>query len=110
MEAQKIISLVLALALFLVVREGFQMRDRIDWNKSLSKAWHWFGFLMRLMVVGIMYLVSRNWWLTLLVAFMLSVLYNIACNIGLKRKWYYVSKSGIDGLIRKILPFVNFDK
>jgi hypothetical protein len=41
---------------------------------------------------------------------LLSVGYNISCNIGLKKKWYYVSNTGIDGIIRKLLPFINFDK
>lgn len=37
-------------------------------------------------------------------------IYNITINIFRKDKWYYVGKSGIDGLIRKIFFFINFDK
>lgn len=110
MDTQKIISLIIVVALFIVVREGFQQRDRVEPENGYSKAWHWFGFLIRLMVAGIMFQSSKDWLLTGLTIFILWPVYNIACNIGAKQKWYYLSKSGIDLIIRKCLPFINFDK
>lgn len=110
MDSEKIISLIIALAVFLIVREGFQMRDKTEPENGYSRAWHWFGFLMRLMVAGIMFQISGSWLLTGLIAFILWPVYNIACNIGLKKKWYYLSNSGIDLILRKVFFFVNFDK
>ena len=110
METQKIISIVIVIAILLAVREGFSLRDRIDPGKGYSKAWHWFGFLIRLLLTVIMFQASFDWLLTGIVIVILWPVYNIACNIGLKQKWYYKSKSGIDGVIRKMLPFIKFDK
>ena len=110
METVKIISIVIVIAMLLAVREGFSLRDRIDPGKGYSKAWHWFGFLIRLLLAGIMFQATFNWWLTGIVVVIIWPVYNIACNIGLKKKWYYLSNKGIDGVIRKLLPFIRFDK
>ena len=110
MEAQKIISMVIVIALLLAVREGFSLRDKIEPDKGFSKAWHWFGFLIRLLLAGIMFQASFNWFLTGIVIVILWPVYNIASNIGLKQKWYYLSNKGIDGILRKLLPFIKFDK
>lgn len=110
MGSEKIISLIIALAVFLIVREGFQLRDKVEPENGYSRAWHWFGFLMRLMIAGIMFQVSGSWLLTVLVIVILWPVYNISCNIGMKKKWHYLSKSGIDLVLRKIFRFINFDK
>jgi fatty-acid desaturase len=106
----KIESLIWALSAFLLAREIFQLRDKTEPNKGYSKAWHAMGWFMRLLVVGLIFQATFNWLLTTLMIIILWPVYNISCNIGLKRKWYYVSNSGIDWVIRKIFFFINFDK
>jgi len=52
---EKITSLILLVAVLIAVREGFQQRDRIEPEKGFSKAWHWFGFLLRFLLIGVMF-------------------------------------------------------
>ena len=61
MILSKLISLVLVIAILIIVREGFQQRDRVDPNKGYSKAWHWFGFLLRLLFAGVMFQLTFSW-------------------------------------------------
>ncbi len=94
----------------IILREGFQQRDNIAHTKKLSKIWHAIGFAMRALVFVLLYLMGTGWLLLVVAGVLMWIVYNIACNIGRKQKWYYVSKSGIDGIIRKILPFIKFDR
>lgn len=105
----KIQSLIWALAAFLIAREGFQMRDKKEPNQGYSTAWHAMGWFMRLFIVGIIFQLTWSIPLTIVMALLLTVGYNISCNIGLKQKWYYVSNKGIDKIIRKVFFFINFD-
>jgi len=104
----KLTSILIVLGLFLVAREGFQQRDRIEPNKDYSKAWHIMGWFMRLLLVGAIYQCTLNWYYVVGMTFLLWVIYNISCNIGSKQKWFYLSDSGIDKILRKILFFVKF--
>ena len=101
---------IIVIALLICVREGFQNRDRIDWNKSINRMWHIYGFVMRFLLVGLMYMITENWIYTASVAVIVWPFYNISCAIGLRKKWYYVGKDGTDWLIRKVFFFINFDK
>lgn len=109
-KMDKITSMLIVLSLFVIVREGFQQRDRVAPSDNASLSWHWFGLLIRLLIVGLMFQYTYNWYLTGLIAFILSVVYTVSCNVGSKNKLYYLSNRGIDKLIRKILFFINFDK
>lgn len=102
--------LLLLVCLLITVREGFQQRDRVEPENGYSKAWHWFGFLMRFLVFALVFRLGQSWIYNSIAIVILWPLYNIACNIGMKQKWYYLSNKGIDGFIRKCLPFINFDK
>ena len=107
---EKIPSIILVVALFLIAREGFQQRDRVDPSNPVSKTWHAFGWFMRLLITGVAYQSTGSYLYVLLFVVLFWPVYNISCNIGAKRKWYYVSKSGIDGLIRKMFYKINFDQ
>jgi len=100
----------LALAILIVIREGFQQRDRVEPNPSMSTLWHTYGWVMRFLVFGLLYR-SDATLLTLIASVVIMFpLYNISCNIGAKKKWYYLSNKGIDLLLRKVFFWVNFDK
>ena len=81
-----------------------------------SELTHKMGWFLRLGLLFILGLSSHH--LSLLMYWMLIGLFiliawpgfNITINIFRKSKWYYVGKNGIDGLIRKVFFFVNFDK
>jgi len=103
MDTQKIISLLMAIAVLIVIREGFQQRDRVDPGKGYSKAWHWFGFIMRLLLAGAIYQTSQSWTLTIITIAFLWVGYNMSCNIGAKKPLFYLSDKGIDGAIKRFL-------
>lgn len=94
----------------IVLREGYQQRDDVAPSKKLSKIWHTIGWVKRVLVFVLLYLLNANWILLTIAGVSMWILYNIACNIGRKQKWYYVGKSGIDGIIRRILPFIKFDR
>ena len=98
-----------AIAVLIVVREGFQQRDRVDPNQSISALWHSYGFIMRFLVFGLLYRTGADWIVLTASVVLMWPLYNVSCNLGGKKKWYYVSDRGIDLIIRKILFFVNFD-
>jgi hypothetical protein len=102
--------ILLAIGFLIVIREGFQQRDRVDPNQSISALWHSYGFVIRFLVFGLLYRDGASWLTLTSSVILMWPLYNLACNIGGKKKWYYVSKKGIDLIIRKILFFVNFDK
>lgn len=102
--------IIFAIILMIILREGFQQRDNIAHTKKLSKTWHAMGFVMRALVFVLLYLRGVGWVLLVVAGLSMWMVYNITCNIGRKQKWYYVGKSGIDGVIRKVLPFINFDK
>jgi len=99
-----------ALALLIVIRESFQERTRVKPNPGISDLWHAYGWLMRFLLFGLLYRSGATWLMLSASVIIMWPLYNIGCNIGAGRRWYYVSKRGIDLIIRKILFFVNFDK
>jgi len=102
--------IALFLALLIVFREGFQQADWKKPNPSYSDIWHLLGWVMRFIVFGILFRAGANWIVLSVSVVMMWPIYNIAINIGRGNKWYYVSKKGIDGVIRKVLFWVNFDK
>lgn len=105
-----IIVTAIIISLLITAREGYQQRDRVEPKQKYSKIWHQLGFFIRFLLTGITFVLTLNWYLTSLMVIIFWPLYNIACNIGAKKKWYYLSDKGIDGMIRKLLPFVKFDK
>ncbi len=96
--------------IMLILREGFQQRDSIIPNKKIKAIWHGLGWVIRFNLLFLLYILKIDIWFLILAIILMWPVYNIACNIGRKQKWYYVGKNGIDGIIRKILPFIKFDK
>lgn len=104
------IYLILLIALLITLREGLQQRDRVAHSKLMSDLWHGVGFIMRVAVFVLLYMITKDYLILSIAAFIMFVLYSIACSIGSKQKWYYVSNRGIDKIIRKLFFFINFDK
>jgi len=102
--------IILLIALLITIREGLQQRDRVQHTKLMSDLWHGVGLVMRIVVFVLLYMLTKDWIMLSIAAFVMFVLYSISCSIGSKQKWYYVSNRGIDGVIRKLFFFINFDK
>lgn len=102
--------IIFSIILLIIFREGFQLADKIKPSKKLSSIWHGVGFTIRGLIFTWLYLIKVEWYILTASIILMWPIYNIACSIGLGHKWYYVSKNGFDGIIRKIFPFINFDK
>jgi len=100
--------LLILIALLITLREGLQQRDRVAHSKQMSKLWHGVGFVIRMLLITVVYLLTFNLILTVVTGLILTVFYSIACAIGSKQKWYYLSDSGIDKLLKKLLFFIKF--
>jgi hypothetical protein len=103
------LMLLLLIALLITIREGFQQRDILVPDPAVSFAWHLYGWMIRFFVFSLLFRLGATFWMLVLSVFIMWPLYNIACNIGRKNKWYYLSDKGLDGIIRKMLPFINFN-
>jgi hypothetical protein len=105
------IYLILIIAFLITIREGLQHRDRIIPSKTLSKCWHYVGGFMRISLFVLLYFVTHNWMILSACAIIMFPLYNIACSVGRKQKWWYVGNVALtDRMIRKLFFFINFDK
>lgn len=102
---------ILFFLIFLIVaREGFQQADCKKHNPAYSDIWHILGFMMRFIIFGVLFQVGAKTWALALSVILMWPVYNIVINIGRGNKWFYVSKRGIDLLIRKVFFFIDFDK
>jgi VIT1/CCC1 family predicted Fe2+/Mn2+ transporter len=102
------IYLLIVISLLISLREGLQQRDRVSPSKLMSKLWHGVGFVLRMLLIVFVYFLTHDILLTLIITFILSILYSISCAIGSKQKWYYLSNSGIDKILRKLLFFIKY--
>jgi len=87
----------------IALREGFQLNDKIQPDKWISTLWHGFGWLIRFFLFGVLYRLDANTFTLIAYIIIAWPVYNIACNIGLKQKWYYVgSTSFIDKALKAL--------
>jgi hypothetical protein len=89
----------------------------INWKNStaekaerLSFAWHGVGLVMHVLLVALIAFIGG--WLWAVMGFFLNWIgHNIIIAVIMGQKWYYVGKTAwFDKMIRKLLPFINFDK
>ena len=99
-ETQIILLLITVLT---TLREGFQQRDRVEPSGSVRFVWHMYGWLIRFLVFALLYLAGSGWIILSASVFVMWPIYNVACNIGMKKKWYYLSDKGIDKYIKRFL-------
>ena len=97
-----IIYILFLIALLVTIREGLQQRDRVQPGKGVSKLWHFTGFLIRLSIFAVMVFLRAPVFLLLITALVIWPLYNIACNLGARQPWYYLSDKGTDGVIKRL--------
>lgn len=119
MIIEPIIFIFLALIL-IGVREGLVIKDMLDNKPSPmeSRWWHRTGLAIRSCLILAVFLLVKPfgyeslvlWIYTGISILLASIWYDIAINLIEGNKWYYVGPNGIDGFIRKILFFINFDK
>lgn len=107
-----LLILILLISVLFSVFNGFV----INWKHSaekiaeqLSVKWHGVGLVMHIVLVAILYLLGG--WIWAIIGFLINWLgHNIIIAKMLNQKWYYIGKTAwTDKLIRKLLPFINFD-
>ena len=102
-----------------MVKEGaeraFDRQNKTPKSKW-SRLYHIMSFFVRLGLFFILGMLTKQMGLlpklVLLSLYAINAWpgYNIVINLFRGDKWYYVGAGGIDGLIRKVFFFVNFDK
>jgi len=71
---------------------------------NISRYWHMVGFIIRGLLVALVYLLSFDWYYTSGAAFLCWLPYNMIINKINKWGWFYIGRTSIiDKLIRKIL-------
>ena len=102
------IYITLAIILLTAIWNGLVIKWGLEKDKSkvikISKYWHGIGFVIRALLVTIVFLTSGNWWWSGGAAFLCWLPYNMIINIYMKQPLFYIGRtSSIDKLIRKIL-------
>jgi len=79
-------------------------------SKRLSWVWHKIGFIIHFLLVVLFAFVGG--WIWMLVGFFLNWIgHNIIIALMMGQKWYFVGTTAdTDKLIRKLFPFINFDR
>lgn len=110
-EYWQIIGMIFLGIIILIVREGFRFRSDIEPdNEAVRLWWHIYGWMQRGVYIALLGMLLKqlhtNQIIFVILALILcSFVYNISCNIGLKQHPIkYVSKRGIDLLLKKIFP------
>lgn len=112
-----IVIVFLTLISFLFKEASERLSDKIlnaYITGNQSKLSHQMGLFLRIGLFFILGLDAKHTEVMLILLLLYVIIawpmFNITINIFRKMKWYYVGTGGIDGLIRKVLFFINFDK
>jgi len=98
-----IISLILLTALW----NGLVIQWYLTKDQRYSKYWHAVGFIIRGLLVLLIYLHTKDHLLTGITAFISWIPYNMIINICMKQPIFYIGRtSTIDKFIRKILGLI----
>jgi len=83
-----------------------------DYNKVKRLSWVWHGVGAIFHFILIMMFAFVGGWIWMLVGLFLNWIgHNIIIALIMGQKWYYVGTTAwFDKQIRKLLPFINFDK
>lgn len=105
----------LALALFLIaLREGMVLSNWQTGKQKYLQTWHRAGWAIRFCLISAVAMLTKHtgfmWYFVAGSVVVAWPVYNIIINLFTGKKWYYLSNKGIDGIIRKCLPFIKFDK
>lgn len=101
-------TIIIALIILLTAAwNGLVIKWGLAEDKSkvakISKYWHGVGFVIRGLLVILIYLLS-TWQMALIAAFLSWIPYNMIINLCMRQPLFYIGKtSTIDKLIRKIL-------
>jgi hypothetical protein len=102
-----ITTLTLLIILILIaIWNGMVINWKTAYNEDkalkISKQWHKVGLVIRFLIVALIAYTTLNvYWIVGSV--LLSWFgYNIIINLVRGMKWYYLSDSGIDGIIKKL--------
>jgi len=100
--------LIAVILILTAIREGLINRWGLEPNKArvrkISRVWHALGFLIRALLVVIIFLISGNWYITGAAAFFCWLPYNMIINWCNGWPTFYFGKtSWIDKLINKLL-------
>jgi hypothetical protein len=108
----EIIILLIILILFsifngLVIK--WKLSNDVIKSAKLSKQWHGVVLVIHILSILLLYLLGGLLW-GIIGGVLNWLIHNIIIALMLKQKWYYVGKTAwFDKMIRKILPFINFD-
>lgn len=101
-------TIIIALIILLTAAwNGLVIKWGLAEDKSkvvkISKYWHAIGFVIRALLVTIVFLTSGNWWWTGSAAFLCWLPYNMIINVVNKWKLFYFGQSSwIDRMINKL--------
>jgi hypothetical protein len=87
------IGLLILTAFLITLREGFKFRDEVYPSKTMSFVWHLVGGFTRFFIFCVLYRLGANVFTLIVSVIIMWPLYDIACNIGLKKKWNYVGNT-----------------
>jgi hypothetical protein len=87
------IGILILIAFLITIREGFKFRDQIYPSKTMSFIWHTFGWLTRFFLFGVLFRLGASTFTLIVSVIIMWPLYDIACNLGLKKKWNYVGNT-----------------
>jgi len=83
----------------------------IEEEKMWSKWWHRGMLTIRTFIILMLWFTLHNYLIIGTVLFVTAIEYNVTINLINGLKWYYVgTTAATDKLIRKLLPFVKWEK
>jgi len=94
--------LILACIVLTAAWNGLVIKWHQTESKKISKAWHDVGFFIRALLVVLIYMQS-GLWPAVIAAFIAWIPYNVIISLIAWKKWWYLSDTGIDGIIKRLV-------
>jgi len=102
--------LILISLLLFALWNGLVIKWKLSGDQKYSRYWHIVAFLVKLPLVAVVFIAS-DWYFALVAGFVCWIPYNVIIALVIGQRWYYVGKTAwFDIQIRKLLPFIKFDK
>lgn len=97
------VYIIIAIIILTAIWNGLVIKWYNTKDQKYSKLWHGVGFIIRGLLVLLVYLITLNLWITAITAFVCWILYNMIINKLNDWGLFYIGKtSTIDKLIRKL--------
>jgi len=96
--------LLLSIVILIALWNGLIIKWKL--TNKYSREWHIVGWIIRMLLVTIFFLISGIWW-AIVVGFISWIPYNIIISLIVWKKWWYLSDSGIDKIFKSILQWIK---